>query len=269
MTLMTLKTSTPLVSVIIPIYNGAHFVREALESVLSQNYAPIEIIVVDDGSTDASSTIIQQFGSRIQCCFQKNSGTAVARNKGVILSHGEYLAFLDQDDVWHHSKLAAQIHAFASDINLDAVFGYTQQFQDMEMSIPRDQPVPLSLKTIPGISPSGMLIQRKAFDQVGPFDSQWVLGEWADWYLRAVDSGLRIKVKKDIVVYRRIHANNKGRVFVNCRNEYVRILKLSLDRRRSVLLRENLVENLEKRPIAMEEMPRTPLVVPNWNMYGI
>jgi glycosyltransferase involved in cell wall biosynthesis len=269
MTLMTLKTSTPLVSVIIPIYNGAHFVREALESVLNQNYAPIEIIAVDDGSTDASSTIIQQFGSRIQCCFQKNSGTAVARNKGVTLSNGGFLAFLDQDDVWHHGKLAAQIHAFASDINLAAVFGYTQQFQDIEMSVPKDQAVPHSLKAIPGISPSGMLIRRKSFDQVGPFDSQWVLGEWADWYLRAVDSGLRIKVKKDIVVYRRIHANNKGRMFVSCRNEYVRILKLSLDRRRWTPLRENLVKNLDKRPIAREKIPRNPLVVPNWNMDGI
>jgi glycosyltransferase involved in cell wall biosynthesis len=246
---MISKAKTPLVSVIIPIHNGAHFVGEALESVLGQDYAPIEIIAVDDGSTDTSSVIVKQFGSRIHYCYQENSGTAVARNKGVALSHGEFLAFLDQDDVWHHGKLTAQIHAFAQDINLDAVFGYTQQFQGIEMAVPIEQAIPHSLKAIPGISSSGLLLKRKTFDQVGPFDSQWVLGEWADWYLRAVDSGLQMKVIEAIVTYRRIHANNKGRVFVNCRNEYVKILKLSLDRRRSTPLRETLVRNLDKRPL--------------------
>lgn len=226
------KMLRPLVSVIIPIHNGERFLENAVNSILDQNYSPIEIVAVDDGSTDSSLMILKNFGNRVRYYVQPNAGTGATRNKGVALSHGSFLAFLDQDDVWTPGKLMSQIQAFAQDTGLDAVFGYTQQFYDPTISGPMNGDLLQFSQKRPAISPSGILLTRNAFDRVGPFDHRWKIGEWADWYLRAVDCGLRMKVIQDVVTHRRIHDKNKGQVFQDCRNEYAKILKSSLDRRR-------------------------------------
>lgn len=98
-------TDPGLVSVIIPVYNGERYLRTAIESVLAQNVCPIEIIVVDDGSTDASQTVAREFMPMVQVITQSNRGASVARNRGVALAHGEILAFLDADDLWLADKL--------------------------------------------------------------------------------------------------------------------------------------------------------------------
>lgn len=101
----------PLVSVVIPAFNCARFIREAVDSVLAQDYGALEVIVVDDGSTDDTGLILASFGARIQVLSQPNRGCAAARNLGIAHSQGRYVAFLDGDDVWRPGKIRYQIEA--------------------------------------------------------------------------------------------------------------------------------------------------------------
>jgi len=112
---------SPLVSVIIPVYNGDRFIGEAIESVLQQTYQNFEIIVVDDGSTDATQAALQPYGDRIHYVLQSNQGVASARNRGVQMARGELIAFLDQDDFFLPNKLALQVSCFEMQPNVGIV----------------------------------------------------------------------------------------------------------------------------------------------------
>lgn len=106
-----MSSNSPLVSVVMPSFNDARFVGEALDSILAQTYPEIEIIVVDDGSTDTTCDIVAGYGSRVRLIRQANQGSAVARNAGIRAAQGHYVAFLDADDCWHPEKLRLQVDA--------------------------------------------------------------------------------------------------------------------------------------------------------------
>jgi len=111
-----------LVSVVIPTYNRAELTKRAVQSVLSQSYRNLELIVVDDGSTDNTAAVMESLAdSRIKYVFQKNSGACVARNNGIAHAAGEYIAFHDSDDIWHGNKLEKQIAVLQS-TDADVVF---------------------------------------------------------------------------------------------------------------------------------------------------
>lgn len=116
------EIKTPLVSVIIPAYNASEYIREAIESVLSQSYPNIEIIVVDDGSTDNTKVISCLYGQKINYCYQDNAGVSAARNAGILLSRGEYITCLDADDIMHEDKILLQIDLIRKDPKAKIVF---------------------------------------------------------------------------------------------------------------------------------------------------
>jgi len=118
-----------LVSVIIPVYNCERYLAEAIESVIIQNYRPIEIIVIDDGSTDGSADVAKKFGQAARYCFLQHSGISAARNRGIDLAHGTFIAFLDADDIWVQNKLALQMAVFGKKPDLDMVFGLLKHFR--------------------------------------------------------------------------------------------------------------------------------------------
>ena len=162
---------SPLVSVIIPVYNYDRYLAEAIESALGQTYQHLEVIVVDDGSTDRSGEVARSFAGRgVRYCHQVNAGIGPARNKGVELAQGEFFAFLDADDRWPEEKTERQLHAFERDPALEMVFGQAVQLHngpEWEAGV-KDKKLPPA-GMVPGMVPGTMLIKRDAFLRVGKF----------------------------------------------------------------------------------------------------
>jgi glycosyltransferase involved in cell wall biosynthesis len=223
----------PLVSAIIPVYNGEQYLAEAIESVLAQTWRPMEIIVVDDGSSDGSADIAQRYGLPVRYCYQHNRGTAAARNKGVELAHGKFLSFLDQDDLWLEHKLTRQMAVFHQNTDLDIVFGHVEQFYSPEITQGIMKEIPRSSEGMPGYHAGTMLIEQHDFLRIGVFDTKYQIAEFVEWYVRAKGLGIRIGMIPDIVMRRRIHKNNQTILKLHRRSEYLRILKSFLNGSRS------------------------------------
>ncbi len=223
----------PSVSVIIPVYNCERYLAEAIESVLAQSHPAREIIVVDDGSTDGSARVVRRFSSAVRYVFQPNAGIGAARNRGVALAEGDFLAFLDADDLWTEDKLGLQLAAFAEDPGLEAVFGLAIQFHSPEIDAAARSRIHCPSRPAPGYVAGAMLVRRSAFERVGPFEAGWRVGEFVDWYLRATEAGLRERVLPEVVLRRRLHKTNQGIRERAAATDYARILKASLDRRRA------------------------------------
>ena len=200
---------------------------------MAQTYQPIEIIIIDDGSTDGSSQVAKSFLPQIKYYFQENSGLAAALNQGISLSQGKLIAFLDSDDLWVADKLTSQMRVFATNPDLEAVFGHVRQFKSPELDEASKQSIQIPVEVIPGYFKGTMLITREAFERVGWFDTQWKLADFIDWYVRAKEQDLRSFMLNNVLMKRRLHKTNMGIRERNSRLEYVSILKASLDRRRN------------------------------------
>ncbi|MCX7927272.1 MAG: glycosyltransferase [Candidatus Omnitrophica bacterium] len=188
----------PKVSVIIPTHNDGKYISEAISSVLEQTYSDFEIVVVDDGSIDNTEIIVHQylnnFPQKIKYFFQKNSGPSAARNKGIREAKGEYIAFLDADDVWLPSKLTIQLSFLESFESIGAVGCGVYDIDESgniikvirgneitkKMYFCRD----LIIRNVIGGGPSGVLIRREVFDKVGLFDESLRGSEDRDMWLR-------------------------------------------------------------------------------------
>jgi glycosyltransferase involved in cell wall biosynthesis len=215
------------------VYNCERYLSQAIESVLAQTYQPIEIIVVDDGSTDDSAAVAKSFGDIVKYERQQNSGAATARNRGVELAIGNFLAFLDADDFWIEDKLKCQMAAFVKDTELDVVFGYVKQFYSPELDDIIKQKIKCPPEPIAGYHAGTMLIKRDSFLRVGQFERNWKVADFIDWYIKATEQGLKSSMLPEVLLHRRIHDTNMGISQRQSRIEYVRILKASLDRRRA------------------------------------
>ena len=181
---------TPLVSVIIPTYNRGWILEETIDSVLAQNYAPMELIVVDDGSIDDTAAILAGYGSRLEIIRQENRGVSAARNVGVAAARGELIAFLDSDDLWLPGKVAIQVDHFQ--IHPESLICQTE-----EVWIRRGRRVnpkhhhrkaegmifERSLELCL-VSPSAVMLRRELFDLVGGFDESLPACEDYDLWLR-------------------------------------------------------------------------------------
>jgi glycosyltransferase involved in cell wall biosynthesis len=225
--------TSPLVSCIIPVYNGERFITAAVESVLGQTHSPVELIVVDDGSTDGAVAALEQFTGHLRVIAQPNAGHAAARNTGIRASSGEFIAFLDADDLWRRDKLARQLQRIAERPELGAIFSHLLNFSgnppppDRELS-------PATAGSLPGYTSVTMLGRRTLFDTVGLFDEKLQHGNDRDWLLRAAENGIQLDLLPDILVYRRLHNANRSAILGgSSRAEYLRIIKASLDRRRA------------------------------------
>jgi glycosyltransferase involved in cell wall biosynthesis len=224
----------PLVSVIVPAYNCERYLAEAIESALGQTHEPVEVLVIDDGSTDSTAAVAGSFATRVRYYHQANGGIGAARNRGAELADGELLAFLDADDRWVVDKLAMQIAALRTDPKLDMVFGQARQLHDgpeWERGVLEKQCPAADL--MPGMVPGTLLLGRHSFWRVGAFRSDCKVGEFVDWYARATESGLRKLTLPNLLLWRRLHASNQGIRERQAVTDYARVLKAALDRRRA------------------------------------
>jgi glycosyltransferase involved in cell wall biosynthesis len=219
-------------SVVIPVWNGERYLAETVESVLRQGVPATEVIVVDDGSTDRSGEVAASFGPPVRVVRQERGGVAAARNRGVEIAQGEFLAFLDADDLWLPEKTRLQFAALDADPKLDMSFGSVRQFHSPEISPELKKSLKGDGDVLPGIYAGTMVIRRMTFERVGPFETAWRAGEFIDWYAKAMELGLKSAVLPEIATLRRLHENNMGRRERASRSDFVRILKASFDRRR-------------------------------------
>ncbi len=204
----------PLVSVIIPNYNYVSYVSEAIDSVLAQDYPNLEIIVVDDGSSDNSRSVIESYGGDVKGVFQQNQGVAATRNNGVAACNGEFVAFLDADDAWMPTKLSRQIEKFAdAHVGLvhvgvaeidgsGAVVG--ENIAGREGKVAHDL---LLLRPVILGGGSGVMIRRRIFDEIGGFDTR--LSTSADWELYyRIASRCEVAFVPEALVRYRFHGSN-------------------------------------------------------------
>lgn len=220
------------VSVIIPVFNCEKYLAEAVESALAQTYRPLEVILVDDGSTDGSADIARHFATSVQYDFGNHEGPGATRNRGVNLARGSFLAFLDGDDLWVENKLACQMTVFNKNPELDMTFGYVRQFHSPELDESRKATIDGDGEIMTGPHAGTMLIKRESFFRAGHFDTNWRVGEFIDWYIKAIEAGLRSFTLPEVVMKRRLHGDNMVIRERKSQTDYVRILKASLDRRR-------------------------------------
>lgn len=224
-----------LVSVVIPAHNSGPYIAPALDSILAQKYRPIEILVVDDGSTDSTAEMVQGYAPEVRLIEQEQRGHPAARNAGIRAASGEFLGFLDHDDLWSPDKLELQIACFERNPELDLVFGHIQNFFTPEMTPDERARLKVPLRPLPGLLQGAMLARRRSFDRVGLFCEERSIGDFIDWYGRAMLARMNVEMLPETVVYRRIHANNYQRKHQHQFRENLRVVKDLLDRRRGTL----------------------------------
>ena len=228
------------VSTIIPVYNGAAYIRQAVGAIQQQEYPDMEIIVVDDGSTDDTASVVRGL-SGVHYEYQTNQGPGAARNRGLSLATGDVIAFCDADDTWTENKLKIQIPLLEHPSRPGIVIGHSQRV----IIRPSDDGASAYEHVGPPVFYLLMgtaLIWRHVFNEIGGFPERpasgekqltGVYGEDMDWYFRAKEAGVRITFHKDVVQFYLRHSQNLTIDRSNVALSIVHSVKSSLDRRRT------------------------------------
>jgi glycosyltransferase involved in cell wall biosynthesis len=224
----------PLVSAVIPAYNASRFLADAIRSALDQTGADVEVVVVDDGSTDATRDVAESFGAAIRYERQHNQGMAGARNTGIGLCRGEYVGFLDADDTWLPGKVLRQLEALSSAPSVRATYGactvvdadlkpITVQGSQRRASALEDL---ILLGNIVG-SICSLLVERHLLDAIGGFSREF--SNCADWELaiRLARHTELLYVPEPLVTYRQ-HGANLSRQIDTLERESVRLIEMAL-----------------------------------------
>jgi GT2 family glycosyltransferase len=221
----------PLVSVIVPVHDGARFLDEAMATILDQAYPALEIIVIDDGSSDAIDAAVADLPISVRYLKQAQAGASAARNRGIREARGEVIAFLDVDDLWPRGVLAALIDRLADRPDLALVRGYAQ------LVVGDGASGGLTYRGSPDESFADYIgagiYRREAFARIGLFDETMRFSEDIDWFNRARERGLAIERIEQVTLLVRRHGENmtRGRTLLELNT--LSTLKRALDRRRA------------------------------------
>lgn len=231
-----------LVSVIIAVFNGERFLKDAIDSVINQTYSPTEIIVVDDGSADKTAEIAQLY-KEIRYTYQSNQGHPGAMNSGIEAANGEFIAFLDADDMWVPEKLEQEVDFLMNHPEIDYVIAKMKNFSDSDSDQPRPRTKDLLLNEYAGLVLGTMLARRTAFEQVGYFDSSFMYAKDVDWFIRAKEAGTRMGILPETVLLRRLHNSNMSYDIEQRKVDFLRVVKASINRKR---IRESRNKSMDK-----------------------
>ncbi|MDB9372550.1 glycosyltransferase family 2 protein [Nodularia sphaerocarpa] len=220
----------PLVTVVIPVYNSAKFLAATLDSVFAQTYRPIEVIVVDDGSTDNSADIVRSY-PEVQYFYQSNQGVSVARNVAIAAAKAELIAFLDSDDLWKPDKLSLQIAYMLENTHIGITGTKAINFLESDTQLPpwlRDHPCWEQDRVI---IPSTMVVHKSVFSQVGDFSPDYRASQDIEWLWRAKDAKIPMLKINEILTLRRFHGSNVSWLMAGThKSRMLRIIKDSIAR---------------------------------------
>ncbi len=208
------------VSVIIPAYNGENFIAGAIKNIREQNYASLEIIIIDDGSTDGTAEVIAGFKDTVRYVYQPNRGPAAARNRGILMSSGDAIAFLDVDDLWSPNALHRHAGYLAANPSVDIVQGLIQK---MQFDKPSSSPYRF-------INLGSALYRKSVFDTVGLFDETLRYNEDTDWFFRAWEHNISKAVLDEVTLFYRIHNGNMTNGVNLPHSGFITLFKKHLDR---------------------------------------
>lgn len=218
----------PTVSVIVPTFNRANLVCHALASVLRQTYAPLEILVVDDGSTDNTCDLVKPLGDPVRYFFQSNRGPAAARNVGIQSARGEMLAFLDTDDLWVPEALQWRVERFQNaDLPpVGVVLGLIRRLPLGSAATNESASPPRKMNLF-----GSALVRREVFEQVGLLDEELRYGEDIDWFMRLGERGVPFDFLEQVTLLYQSHPDALMNDTPTARMYLLRALKKSLARR--------------------------------------
>ncbi len=221
---------TPLISVILPVFNGAKFLADAVKTLAEQDYAPLEIILIDDGSTDNTAELAVQYP--IRYFYQANGGPAAARNLGLEVATGELIKFLDVDDLLPPASLPMLVQRLTAQPELDIVTGHIQTvvLSNADQRNHFQDATPFA-----GFNLGAGLFRRHVFERVGGFDASLAYASDVDWYLRALEVETQIVIVRDVTLFYQQHGQNLLRQLdrKDFRTYFLRNLQRSIARRRN------------------------------------
>ena len=227
-----MESKLPFISVIIPVYNGATYLAEALDCVLGQQYRLLEIIIIDDGSTDKTAEVADRFRGQLKYIYQENQGPAAARNHGLRVAGGELIAFLDADDLWPDQTIQMMLEGLNKWPELEIILGLVQFMQTSAVNGQADRCFEKMGEPHLGYNLGCALYRRSVFGRVGLFDETMRFSEDVDWFMRAREQGIAMALLERVsLLYRR----NQNSVTLGKDHHdlnFIKAFKRSLDRRR-------------------------------------
>lgn len=221
-----------LVSCIVPVRNGERYIGETLHSIQAQTHRDVEVIVVDDGSSDRTRQVVERCGGSVEYIRVEYANSTAARNRGLEACLGDYVAFLDADDLWRHDKLDLQLRALAPLQGPVVCVCQVRNFYSPDTVAPGTALAMPDQRSLPGFVPGALLTHRRVFERVGGFDAALPHGSALDWFVRARESGCREVVVPQVLVQRRLHGSNLSiRNAPVSRREHLRVVRAALRRR--------------------------------------
>ena len=221
---------TPFISVIIAVRNGEKYIGDAIRSIISQQYEPIEIIVVDGKSEDSTVSIASSYRD-VRVISQTHLSLADARNIGVDSARGNLIAFLDSDDIWAPRKLATQVRYLQEHTEIIAVIALLSFFRDSGHKIDSRYIDRFEREWV-GYTPGTLVVRKEDFLDIGYFYPTYSIGCDTDWFARVLDANIPLAIIPKVLLYKRVHDRNLSLNSKVCRNEVFSILRESLDRKR-------------------------------------
>jgi glycosyltransferase involved in cell wall biosynthesis len=238
-------TAGPLVSVAIPVRNGERFLRQALDSVLAQTYRPIEVIVIDDGSTDGTAEIVKQYGDKVRYVWQPPQGLPAGRNHGITSSNGEFVSFNAHDDLYTPEKLEIQVGYLLAHPETQCTVSRIKFFLEPGCGVPKGFRAELLEGDHVGRIPEALVARRSLFDTVGMFRTDLKIADDVDWFARCKDRQVQMAVLPQVLLHKRVHGTNLSSNAMANNRELLTLLRDSI-RRQNVPVSPSPGENAKE-----------------------
>jgi glycosyltransferase involved in cell wall biosynthesis len=222
--------AAPTVTCIIPAREGDEYLRAALESVLAQLGPAPEVLVVHDDSTDHVAEMVDEFGPPVRELTQRGKGPGAARRQGADEARGDFVCFLDSDDLYHPDKQRRQLERFAARPELEISLCMAEMFWEEGLGDEERRYRAIGRHRGAHLFQT-LMTRRETFEKVGPINPDFFYGDHMDWLLRAEDAGAVLEILDETLVYRRMHARSLTHVSPGLES-YVDVVKAHLDRHR-------------------------------------